>query len=149
MKLEFGWDYISLGTLGFAQFGEELYDKKVYVEKKIIQAFYLLTLELNVPEHFMYYAHFAWMRCPYNGGFYWDYVLIYDRHAIDELEEHEDPDCQTRFDMFWKWVDILQSALSKNEETLLELCKDLYRKDIKMEVVYRRLNNNDKGLKAV
>ena len=141
------WDYIAIGTLGFAQVGRPDYEQRIVAEKAIINAFYNTHDVLKVPDDFRFVANFKWELCPHDFGFYWDFQLAYDRWWIEELEESEEEDEQERFTQFWDWVHQCEQALCENEERLLEWCELLYQKDITMTIVHKRIDEIQHGLK--
>jgi hypothetical protein len=146
----FNWDYINIGTLGFAQVGRPQYENKIEVEKQVINAFYS-SEELKVPEEFRAYAHFTWKRNQHDFGSYLDFNIKYDRSEVDDWEYNEEEEWQDKFNRFWEWVNLCEEALYKEETEmkLLELMEQLYQKTITMEVVHRDLGNKYQGLKAV
>ena len=139
------FDYIALGTLGYAQVGTPHYDSRIIVERKVIDSFFKRP-ELEVPEQFEDIAHFRWIRCPHDFGSYWDFQISYERDTIEEYEEEEDD--YEKFVEFWDWVHKCENAFSENEEILFELMDKLYQNEITMEVVHKNIDEN-KLLKIV
>lgn len=124
-------DIAYLGTLGFAQVGNPKYSDMIVVEKKVITAYFHSTQELQVPNQFLGSAYFKWAQCPHEVHYYWDFQLIYNESGTDEDIE-----------ALWEWINICESALGRNDEFLLEQCRELYAKSIVMEVVYTRIDDH-------
>lgn len=144
-----GWDYIAIGTMGFAQVGTPHYQSRIKVEKLVISTYYETTDSLKIPTQFQYYAHFKWVQCPHDFGTYWDYQLFYDRDAIETLEISDGDEDQELFEQFWRWANHCETSINTDVDILLKWCYELYLKEITMEIVHRDMNDKFNGLKAV
>lgn len=133
------WDYWSIGTIGFAQVGTADYESRVIVEKMIITAFFTTHDDLKVPDNFQTIARFDWVLCPHDFGSYWDFQILYDRACVDDWECSEEEEEQEYYSDFMDWANKCESAISKNEEILLEWCNLLYQKNVTMKIVHRTI----------
>jgi hypothetical protein len=139
------WDYISIGTVGFAQVGNPEYHRYNEIEKQVIGTYYRANTELNVPDEFSLIARFKWQICPHDIHDYSDFVIYYNRTLLDELEE----DDYSKWLRFYDWVNLCESAIADNDEVIMDLCKKVYRENIPMEVIYKSVEETFEGLKKV
>lgn len=146
-KLPQFWDIIPIGTVGFAQVGTETYQAKAAIERQVITAFFTESADLKVPSKFIDKAYFYWSLNPHDFGFYFDFELAYDRDTIDEWED--DDDMSDDYAQFWGWANRCEEAISAYEEEIIELCNKLYRNAITMEVIHKRIQDKNEGLRAV
>jgi hypothetical protein len=139
-----GWDTLSLGSIGFAQVGNERYHEKSVIEKKVISAYYNANMLTRVPQEFFGLANFSWQLCAHDIHSYSDFVIQYDRDVIEELEE-SDPEM---FKRFWDWEHQCESDMGNKVEFLTELCNKAFRENVTMIVIHKAIDE-EQGLKAV
>jgi hypothetical protein len=141
------WDIIYLGTVGFAQVGTDTYKAKAAIERQIMTAFFTESDQLKVPLKFHDKAYFYWNLCPHDFGSYYDFQIAYDRDTIDDWED--DDEMLQDYAEFWDWANNCENAINQYEEEITVLCNELYRNAITMEVVHKRIEDKNEGLKVV
>lgn len=102
------WDYINIGSNGFAQVGQEFFAEKCKIEMDHLEE--MLDNLHPVPKEFNGFAHIRSMRFDHEFGTYKEIVVSYDRDFIDELAESDDEEKVERSDRFWNWVNTLESV---------------------------------------
>lgn len=133
------FDYISIGTVGFAQVGNPNYHNLANIEKDVISEFYNTQEKLKVPEEFSFIARFKWVWCPHDIADYQDFHIVYDRDTVDEWEYSDNEDEYNKYTRFYDWVNDCESAIGEHEEKIMEWCNMVYRDKIKMEVVHKKI----------
>jgi len=144
----FGWNYISLNTVGFAQVGRPDYEQRVATEKAVINAFYNTDDRLKIPEEFVFLAHFKWVLCPHDFGSYWDFQIHYYEDEIYHLEESDDQSEVDKFERFYDWLNTCENTMGQEDEQIQEWCDLLYQKNVTMTVVHKQMEEFT-GLKKV
>lgn len=107
-------DYLILGSNGFAQMGDSVFDDKLQAEMKVLLHF--MRERFPVPCMFRSLAYYSVKTFHHDFGDYKEVVLWYDRDYIDELEESEDESEQDKADLFWSWFRVLEAVDLESEE---------------------------------
>lgn len=89
-------DYISIGSIGFAQLGDVDYLNKAEAEKIVLMNFF--KKHHPIPLEFSSMCIYSWMSFPHDFGNYFELVIKYDQIA---LEDSDNPFFQ---DNFWDFV---------------------------------------------
>ena len=126
-----GWDYLNIGSNGFAQFGEDNYSTKAKVEMKILLE--LVQKSFTIPEEFSNHCYFKIMKCPYDDGHYHELVLRYDRRLIDDVwGSSDDVDLTDRHSRFYEWFCDVESW-DMETELITETIKNAYAESLDID----------------
>ena len=152
-------DYVTIGSIGFAQLGELHYFEKRKIEKEIIREVIAENELFKIPEEFRLICIFFIKCFPYEYDSYDELVIVYDRNVIDEWEDedvsetydNDDPNFinekePNKFNKFWEFVNKCEEFDWESED-LMEKCQKLYQEKFPMLIVHKRDENE--GLKAV
>ncbi len=110
-------DLISIGSTGFAQFGEADYEAKASSEGKILKDYFLK--HFPVPEEYTPYCHYQWKYLSYDEDHYYELALCFNESA---MEQHENP---FFLEDFWEFV-TLATSVYLDEDPFQQMAKDEY-----------------------
>jgi len=100
--MKFAWDYITLGSNGFAQVGRLDYTEKQLSEKAVLMQH--MKENFPIPEDLQQLCFYQWKSFPHDFGTYHELVLCYDRDFIDSIsEDSDDQECEL-VSQFWNFV---------------------------------------------
>lgn len=141
------WDYIVIGSNGFAQLGQPDYVTKQKAEKEVLLPFAIE--KLPIPEEFQGVCHFAWKRFPYEYDSYHELVLNFNTKVLDTWEDQE----EEKFDRFWDFANEAE-VLCLDSEELTEQIQAKYNEILKergdfMVVKHREVETEVKLKKVV
>ena len=161
-------EYVILGAIGFAQLGTEDYWAKKEIEKKVVKEF-LETECFKIPEKFVGMCHYAIRRFPYEYDAYYEAVLNYEHHLIDDWNEDWNEkykrlgivdmepekavvimESMTNLaEEFWNWVNQMESIDFETKE-LMDKCYQLFKIEYPMKLVHKKPPSGDnEDLRAV
>jgi hypothetical protein len=106
------FDWIYIGSNGFAQLGDPLYSDKNLAEKAIIFQLLEEKEELHIPEEFKGIARYSWKAQQHDFGIYHDLTIKYDDMYISLLEDSD----EEKHDRFWNWVNTVESFDFETQE---------------------------------
>lgn len=124
------FDYLNIGSNGFAQLGDPDYRKKNRIEMQVLLSY--LEEKNPVPEEFSSYAMYSVKSFPHDFGTYHELVLNYNRSMIDKWEEAEEGPEYTKFVHFWDWFSEVEDIDLESEE-LTEKIKTEYFKTVDLQ----------------
>ena len=142
-------DYLSIGSSGFAQLGEDDYLEKMRVEMavllpKIAEAF-------PVPEKFKSIASLKVKSFPHDFGRYHEVCLVYNREVVEEWELSDNEADNDNYNDFWDWANAVECFDLESEDILAEIqaqWNDYAIENATLEVVHK-VNPEDKKLRKV
>jgi hypothetical protein len=117
------WDYITIGSNGFAQFGEIDFYEKQRIELPILLTY--VKQKLAIPEKFKDLCHYKIMKFPYDEDSYSEIVLNYNSWIIDQWGDSEDETLLEKHEEFWEFANEAECIDLETEE-LTELIKETY-----------------------
>jgi hypothetical protein len=106
------FDWVYVGSNGFAQVGDPLYPNKNLAEKAIIFQILEEKEELHIPEEFQGIARYQWKAQQHDFGTYHDLTIKYDDTYISLLEDSD----EDKHDRFWEWVNTVESFDFESKE---------------------------------
>jgi len=124
------WDYLVIGSAGFASFGEIDQRDKERVEMRIVKEY--VQNRFPIPEIFKDVCAYSVKRFPYEEESYRELVIMYDRDTIESWDQKweslPNEELQEKFDKFWDWCSEVECIDLENEE-LFERIKEEYLKE--------------------
>ena len=127
-------DYITAGSIGFAQVGTDFYLEKQKVETNILLDIIQENEIFKVPKELQNKAYFRMKKFYHDFGSYKELCVIYDRDEIEDDEEMND--------IFWNWFYEVESFDYESEE-IMERCRVLFNEMYPMRVIKGGKNDND------
>lgn len=116
-------DFYTIGSNGFAQFGDVNYRAKAKIEMNVLMNF--LYQQHPIPDLFNEFAWYRYKKFPYELDYYYEVVLEFDDHELDErCKAH--PELSQ---LFHDWFSEVECAELESEE-LTELIERLYNKSL-------------------
>ncbi len=109
------YDYVCIGSSGFAQLGKPDFHQKNRIEMSILIDY--LEKVMPVPEEFEKIAGYVAKLFFHEFGEYREVVILYDMYYIYDLEEN-DPEKHERF---WEWVNKAECVDMETTELLAEI----------------------------
>lgn len=123
----FGTETITIGSIGFAQYGTPDYFEKRKVENSVLRDLLQTPTFENI---FPDLCRIKIVTERYEDGSYDEVGITYNSRQLEKLEETD----EDRYNEFWEWVNFLESYDFETEE-LIEKCEKLYAKNYKLQVV--------------
>ena len=96
------WDYITIGSNGFAQVGRPEYWEKQLAEKAVLMK-HMADIH-PVPEILQHLCYYAWKSFEHEFGTYHELVLCYDRYFLDHLDEDSPEEDYELEGKFWEFA---------------------------------------------
>lgn len=127
----------TIGSNGFAQAGQPLYDEKQEIEGEVLKK--ILLEKYPKPEILNYICFLSWHKNLYDAPVFYYYDLVVKFH--DEVEDDEEL-CE----QMWDWINDLQSIDLENIEITAKIRK-AYMKKYPMTKLPP--NDFEQGLQAV
>jgi hypothetical protein len=124
------WDYINIGSNGFAQVGRPNYSRKSSAEMAIILP-HIEKLH-PVPEEFRAVASITVKGFEHEFGRYHEVVIMYNRDEVDDWEDSIHEDDNDKHDRFYAWVNACEGVELESPE-LTELIEAEYLQSIDTE----------------
>lgn len=112
--MKFDWDYITLGSNGFAQVGRPEYWEKQLAEKAVLKKH--MAEYFPVPDNLKPYCHYAWKSFPHDFGTYYELVLCYDRYFFDYIEDDAPESELALLEQFWTFVHACERESLETDE---------------------------------
>lgn len=122
-------DYLSIGSNGFAQVGDQSYYEKMRVEMQVLME--SIRRDLPIPEKFATIIQFRVKSFPHDFGTYHEIVIIYNDEIIDKKEKSEYESDQEFYLEFWDFVHSAESY-DLESESLTEQISLAYQKTLKV-----------------
>ena len=117
------WDYMCVGSNGFAQVGSPDYLRKSDVEMKFI--LHYIRTNFPVPLPLQDYAGYRVKSFAHDFGTYHELIVKYNRRKIEEWECSEKEEENALDALFWEWFGQVESIDLETEE-ITEQIKQLY-----------------------
>ena len=116
-------DYIVIGSIGYAQLGQDDYYQKEQVERKVLIDLVKENELFHVPEKLHGKCYLKHKAFQHECGTYKELCVIYH----DDVDEEEE---------FWDWVNSMEEFDFESEE-IMEKCAAVHREMYPMQVHYR------------
>lgn len=116
------FDYVPVGSVGFAQLGQPDYEVKREVENAVMQE---LINSIEVPDEFRGIANLRIKTFQYEYDSYDEVVVSYMCKPVERWE-WEDED---KYDRFWAWVNEMEDL---DIEALEDKCWENYRASMRV-----------------
>ena len=134
-------DYIVLGSIGYAQVGQDDYFKKEKVESAVLVDLITNNSIFKIPDEFLSDCFLRLKKFQHDFGSYKELCLIYNQDFFDELDPSEENE-------FWTWVNQMECFDFESEE-ILEMCNKKHREMFNLEVHYKKEDEVGNNLKIV
>ena len=134
-------DYIVLGSVGYAQVGQDDYFKKEKVESAVLVDLIINNSIFKIPDEFLSNCFLRLKKFQHDFGSYKELCLIYNQDFFDDLEDDEELN-----EKFWNWVNEMECFDYESEE-ILEMCNKKHREMFNLEVHYKKGNETGNNLK--
>ena len=121
--MKFAWDYITLGSNGFAQVGRPEYPEKQLSEKAVLMQH--MKENFPVSESLQHLCFYQWKSFPHDFGTYHELVLCYDRLFFDHVTDDSDEKELELETQFWDFANRCERE-SLETEALTEKIRDYY-----------------------
>lgn len=125
-------DYIVLGSIGYAQVGQDDYFKKEKVESAVLVDLIVNNSIFKIPDEFLSDCFLRLKKFQHDFGSYKELCLIYNQDFFDDLEDDEELN-----EKFWNWVNEMECFDYESEE-ILEMCNKKHREMFDLEVHYKK-----------
>ena len=135
------YNTLTLGSTGFAQFGQPLQYEKSRIEKEVLLEYFRTNEHTKVPEEFLYLAFFIWKREPYEYDCYYELNVRFECD-ITEYPEEDDQELIDRETLFFEWFNRCESIDMESEE-MLDKCYALFKEKYPMHVIHKRDQDDD------
>ena len=103
------YEELTIGSIGFVQYGAEDYFQKRQIERTVIREIVSEDPAFKIPEEFQGMCRFKIVKCPYEDGSYDELQLLYDWRMLS----HNGEDFEDRF---WQWAGELEDFDFEKEE---------------------------------
>lgn len=123
MFISRNYDYLSIGSSGFAQFGTDTYYIKAKIECAILMPYIKKTHP--IPEEFKDICSYSWKRNPYEGDSYYDVAIYYNCEWVESWADSDDPELNAKHDRFWEWANQAE-CIDLEVPELIERMNELY-----------------------
>ena len=134
-------DYIVLGSIGYAQVGQDDYFKKEKVESAVLVDLITNNSIFKIPDEFLSDCFLRLKKFQHDFGSYKELCLIYNQDFFDDLEDDEELN-----EKFWNWVNEMECFDFESEE-MIEKCRTKYFEQFPMRVSYRSKKEEKQNLK--
>lgn len=115
-------DYLVIGSIGFAQLGQEDYETKAYVEDTVIRELINIDPNFNIPKEFEFISMLRLKKFTHDFGIYSELVLNYNDVYVSNFEKSLIESEYKKFEDFWAFANNLESY-DFEQEILMEYCK--------------------------
>lgn len=112
--MKFAWDYITLGSNGFAQVGRSDYTEKQQSEKAVLMQH--MKEYFPIPECLKHLCFYQWKSFPHDFGTYHELVLCYDRYSLEETDDEPTEAEIELHEQFWAFVHSCERESLETEE---------------------------------
>lgn len=133
-----GMQTFYIGSIGFAQLGQNDYFERMKVEREIM--FRHLNAHLMPPEEFRQTVQYKWAKNPHDLGTYYDLQILYPESHEYEVEENDDN--MHRWDRLVTWMQKVESYDWEGEE-IEEECRKLYMSKYPMNIIHKKDEDDD------
>jgi hypothetical protein len=103
------YEELTIGSIGFAQYGSPDYFEKREIEKTVLREIVATDEAFKIPEEFEGICRFKLARCEYEDGSYDELQLIYDWRELS----HNGEEFESRF---WEWASEIECFDLEKEE---------------------------------
>ena len=114
-------DYIVIGSIGFAQVGQEHYGKKREIEKQVINELVKIENIFQITSEFKDLCYKEYKTFQHDFGSYDELCLVYDNAEIDDWIDNDIEKNQR----FWNWVNEMESY-DFEQQILIDLCESKF-----------------------
>lgn len=131
------WDYLVIGSSGFAQVGKPDYWDKQEVEKNYLMRY--VPLQVPCPADMEPITHLKWKSFEHEFGVYHELVLYYNRDLVEDWEyqynefidgmgtipEEQAMEYREKHERFWRYANALESVELDTEQVMIQ-CNEIY-----------------------